>query len=60
MAAVERLMKRQRVDGDVGVSNKTVSIPVGDVDEFVLWDTFVAKKVQYKGRRRHSLFCHDQ
>lgn len=53
-------MKRQRVDGDVGVSNRTVSVPVGDVAEVVLWDKFVATTVQYGGRRLHYLFYHDR
>ena len=53
---VRQLMKRPRVDGEVGVTDRTVTISVSDVDEVVLWDNYVAKQVHYEGSMRAAGF----
>jgi hypothetical protein len=41
-----RQAKRQRLDGKAGIASKTLSMPIGIVDEVAAWREYVENKVR--------------
>ena len=41
-----RQAKRQRLDGKAGIASKTLSMPIGTVDEVAAWREYVENKVR--------------
>jgi hypothetical protein len=54
---LEKQYKCRRMDGEVGVTNNTVSVPIDRVDEVLAWDEYVTKAKVGLGLAAGSRCC---